>query len=354
MKALAKCIYCGRFFNPLNGQGDHILSSRLFGEFKGDKRFRGQCTACNNAFGCHEQVLAQSSQLGFYRQCAKPNLGKRKNRGGLGQKGAHGSAGPKMMMLGEGSTILVRPGADNPLDAHPFDQLVVRDGSGEVHHVKLFLRMRPAQLKVELGRRGLLSAMPIAITCPWDSRSDFHRLVIATYPNARVVNEIRTEPGSYPFRGRAEFVVRLGYWQALAKIAFHYYLVHNRRGFVGSEDAFSPIRTFIRHRGDPREFFRPPDIPFIVPFGREGPGTVRCPANWCHLLAATDIGTTIFVYLQFFLGPGNVPAPIYVALAHSDAMLRNGGVWAHLYQQDRGSLGRFTGSVFPVPVSPPP
>src|SRR4051812_10061502 len=42
----SKCIYCSRFFNPLKGQGDHVLASGLFGEFEGDSTFRGICTRC--------------------------------------------------------------------------------------------------------------------------------------------------------------------------------------------------------------------------------------------------------------------------------------------------------------------
>jgi hypothetical protein len=351
---VTNCIYCGRFFNPRNGQGDHVLSARIFGEFEGDKRFRGQCPACNNAFGCHEQVLAQSSQIGFYRGLAMPNLGKRANRGGLTQKGAHGSPRPKLVMLGADSTVLVRPTADNPLDAHPVDHLILRDATGQEHHVELFAKMHPEQLQDQLRRRGLLSATPIGISSPWETRGDFQRLVTGVFPNIKRIGDIRMDPGSYQFHGRAEFNFSISYWQALAKIAFHYYLPRNHRGFAGSEEAFRPIRHFIRHGGDPRDFFKRPDIPFIVPFGPDGPGTVHCPKNWCHLVAANDSGTGVFVYLQFFVGPGSVPPPTYVALGNSDSGLDRGGVWGHLYQQDDDGKGRFAGSVAPVSISPRP
>lgn len=354
MKSLSNCIYCGRFFNARKGQGDHVLPARIFGEFKGDKPFRGQCPTCNNVFGCHEQVLAQSSQIGLYRGCAKPNLGKRANRGGLDQKGAHGSARPKLVMLGADNTVLVRPTAGNPLDARPVDQLILRDAIGQEHHVELFAKMRPEQLQDQLRRRGLLSATPTGINCPWETRGDFQRLVTDVFPSIKSITDLRMDPGTYPFRGRAEFNVSLSYWQALAKIAFHYYLVHNQRGVLGSEEAFQPIRSFIRHGGDPRDFFKRPDIPFVVPFGADGPGTVRCPKIWCHLVAANDSETAIFVYLQFFLGPGSIPPPTYIALADSDAGLERGGVWGHLYQQDGNGKGRFAGTVSRVSISPRP
>jgi hypothetical protein len=349
---LANCIYCGRFFNAAKGQGDHVLAARVFGEFEGDLRFRGQCCRCNNEFGCHEQVLAQSSEIGFCRQLAQPNLGKRANRGSLRQKGAHGSPQPKVVMFRENDEILVRACAENPLDGRPVHELIVRDTNGSEHHVPMFKSMRPARLQEAIRRRGLLSAKPTMVACAADMSDELERLVAQVFPSMKVNSRERLDPGIYPCRGRAEFEVSIAYWQALAKIAFHCYLVRNHRGLKGSEFAFLPIRNFIRRGGDPRSFFRPPEKPFISPFRRDGQGTVLCPQNWCHLLAANDRGTTISVYLQFFVGPGCVPHEKYVALGETDQGLAHGGVWGHLYQQEKNRTSPFAGTVSQVSVSP--
>lgn len=216
----------------------------------------------------------------------------------------------------------------------------------------LFPKMRPAQLQEAVRRRGLLSAMPIGINCPCDGSDDFKRLVTATFPNARIISDARMEPGSYSSHGQAEFVVSLAYWQALAKIAFHYYLVHNCRGFVGSERAFRRIRRFVRHGGDPTSFFKSNEKPFIVPFGSDGPGTVRAPTTWCHLLAANDSEMDIVVYVQLFVGPGSVPRPNYVSLAETDVGVSDGRVWAHVYKQEPGRSDRYAGTVSKARVSP--
>lgn len=136
-----KCIYCGRFFNPTKGQGDHALTLRVFGEFQGDKTFRRACRRCNNAFGRNEQQLSQSGPLGFYRAIVRPNLGKRKRRGSYRQLGALGAPPPKCNMRFEDQSLIVKPSPQDPRDAEPLDQLVILDEGGNEHHIRLFKEM---------------------------------------------------------------------------------------------------------------------------------------------------------------------------------------------------------------------
>lgn len=64
------------------------------------------------------------------------------------------------------------------------------------------------------------------------------------------------EPGNHQLQGRAEFRFSIGYFQAFAKIALHYYLTYNRRCFTGHEELFSGVKEFIRNGGELIEYFR--------------------------------------------------------------------------------------------------
>lgn len=349
------CIYCGRFFSPSKGEGDHVLPSALFGEFVGDRRFRGLCTSCNNRLGCYEQVLGQSSQFGFYRQLAKPNLGRKSKRGVSIQRGAHGSPAPKFVMKRGENSILVRPSPGEPLNASPANQLVVHDSNGDEHHVELFPNMRAEQLRNELRKRGLEKARPFSAECDAQMYDDVVRLVSETYANGRVFDREELQPGTYRLPGRIEFRFSVAYWQAIAKIAFHYYLVHNRRGFTGREPFFAPLRRFILYGGDPGPHFAQTKIFFADPFGPDGPNTVRCPSHWCHLLAANENSEMTVVYLRLYVGPGAIPRPIYVTLGKSGSrILLPFGAFGHIYQIEPERDDRFAGTIsrarlFPLP-----
>lgn len=113
----AKCIYCGRFFNPQRGKGDHILPGALFGEFEGDVRFRGVCSKCNNSFSPHEQILAQATPLGHLRGIVQPT--RRGRQGGMRQRGAHGSKAPRFIAFAEDHGEIVHPHEDDPRNVSP-------------------------------------------------------------------------------------------------------------------------------------------------------------------------------------------------------------------------------------------
>jgi hypothetical protein len=299
---IRKCIYCGRFFDPSRGEGDHILLAGLFGDFEGDSTFRGDCHDCNVESAIREQSLAQGSPLGYYRWIVKPNLGRRSRRGNLRQRGSRGSAPPKFTMkLGEQS-ILVDPSTENPTDATPLDQVVIRDESGADHYLRVFPSTTAETLRAEIARRGIGEMATVYINCSDSLAEHIKSLLASVYPSSRLISEGTADAGTSRVPGRVEFEVSIGYFQALARIAFHYYLLRNNRGFKGHEPAFTDIRRFIRYGGDKTRFFDASSRRFAIPFGETKAG-MTCPKNWCHVLGADETGPEIVVYMHFFFGP---------------------------------------------------
>jgi hypothetical protein len=350
---LDNCIYCGKPFCPLKGQGDHVLPSRVFGEFRGDRPFRGVCTSCNNDLGRFEQQVAQASPLGFYRWVVKPNLGRRKHRGDVRQRGALGAPAPRFTATFGSTTVLAFPSSDNPLDLDPVDQVVIVDTGGKEHQIRLFPGMSAQRLRCEIEQLGVGDLKEAWFQCDPSVTDQYKALVAQVYPATKIAEEGQIQPGDYRVPTRIDFQVTDAYFQAIAKIAFHYYLVRNRRGFRGSEPVFAELRDFIRNGGDARRFFRTSGRKFEVPFGRTSTGGIVTPKGWCHLFAADETEGMVVVYLQLFVGPQSLPPPTYVTLGEIDSrIVLPTGVWGHVFEYDSTPRGRYAGRVVEASFTP--
>ena len=346
MADLLPCIYCGERFDPTRGEGDHVLPSRLFGEFEGDGRFRGACTNCNNQFGRYEQVLSQSSQLGFYRRVINPNLGRRANRGGLLQRGAHGNPRPQTTAMMGNRRLLVATDPNDPTNITPVDHLSITATNGEVHHVRLFAGMTVDRLREDIEDLSIGEFKEVAMDCDPAVTDQLVSLIQQMFPDWRFEQRGDTEPGTYRLHSTTRFQFCGAYFQGLAKIAFHYYLVHNQNGFLGCEPEFAEIRSFIQNGGNPDSFFHSSGREFAVPYGPQPNGQVLCPADWCHVMAAMDDGGPVVVYMQLFVGPGAIPPPNFVTLGTpARCEVRARGAYGHVYRYDNHRHDRYAGAV---------
>jgi hypothetical protein len=136
----------------MKGEGDHILSSALFGEFQNDIRFRGCCPECNNSFSPFEQILAQATPLGQMRAMVKPKRMRRKS--GLRQRGAKGSKRPRTVVFATDHGELVEAVGDDPRDVQLVDRLTIRDEDGSEHYIRLFKGMSLERLRAEIEKSG--------------------------------------------------------------------------------------------------------------------------------------------------------------------------------------------------------
>jgi hypothetical protein len=340
------CIYCGNQFDDARGVGDHVLSASLFGEFEGAIAFRGVCPRCNHKVGKREQMLAQSSQFGYFRWLLRPKRRRRPNSG-LVQRGAGGAPPPVFTMTSETVPMLVEPTSEDPTAAHPVDQILVLDKNGKHHQIRWFNGMTSERIKRELAAGRVGEIDKVWFECDAAYTEEMKATLASAFPTTRIVNGYLREPGSYAIATRAEFEVSTWYFQALAKIAFHYFLTQSRRGFDGSEAEFAAMRHFIMSGGDKEQFFHSSGCHIMAPFGEIG-DRLLAPAKWCHVFAYQEMEGAIVVFMQFFVGPEHVGPPVFVTLGRIDSPIVlpvSCGLIGHvfLYEPDRDD--RFAGRV---------
>ena len=141
------------------------------------------------------------------------------------------------------------------------------------------------------------------------------RLVSQAIPSMTFEKVADTEAGTLRVLSRTAFEFGIGYFQALAKIAFHHYLLHSQRYYKGDEDIFSGIRRFIRHGGDITQFFPESGDTFGSPLGEQGDGRQIGSRDWCHVICVDEREDVSSVCMWLFAGPESMPSPVHVRLA---------------------------------------
>jgi len=336
MTSGAECLYCGNQFDPNRGEGDHIIPAQ-FGEFRNDVRFRRVCPPCNSRIGQAEQQMVQSSSLGFYRNIIKPQSRRLKKRGIGRPRGAMGAPPPKYMVNTGNHYALVELSADNPREVVLVDYILVRDKEGKEAHIRLYPNIRAKQIESALSKTGLGEMEKCWLSCSEKHETEYANLLRRIWPGLKLEWGEPTLTGVYPsVPGRAEFQMNMHYFRAIAKIAFHYYLTHTRRGYRGNEDFFADIRHFILHGGDQDLFFNQNKRPrFVIPFGELPTGGAITPSQWSHVLAASEANGQAVVYVHLFVGPEGIRPPHYVSLGQwNSPIIEPNNAWGHVYLYD--------------------
>jgi len=293
--------------------------------------------------------MVQSGPVGFFRQIIKPKS-KRLNKRGIGRaRGAMGAPPPQYMMDMGDHLALVEPMPDNPQDVAPVDHILVRDVTDKEAHVRLFPGIRADQVRKALVDASVGDMKEARLHCGEEHWAEYTELLKLIWPKSKLEEGEPTPAGVHPETpGTIKFVVNASYFQAIAKIGFHYYLMHSRRGHRGDEDCFADIRKFIINGGDSDEFFKQKRRPrFAVPFGKLPTGGVLTPSQWSHVLAASEADGQAVAYVQLFVGPGCIPTPHYVSLGQwSSPIIVPNSAWGHVYLYDNPQKpGRYAGRV---------
>jgi hypothetical protein len=346
MTRTEKCIYCGNSFNPTKGEGDHILPVQL-GEFRNDIRFRRICISCNNKIGRSEQQFLLCGPESFFRDLVNPKIPKKRQRGRSKVKASMGVPSPLSTIDHGDHRELVNRSKDNPTNVFPVDQIVIHDEKGEEYFVELFTGMRPEQLKSRIEKCGISKIDKTWLHCDEKRWSEFKQLLKKVWTKSEIQSLPETEAGMTHVKVRTALKVTDHYFRTLAKIAFHYYLVHSNRGFRGDEQCFGPIRDFIMNGGNDQPFFKQPGPKFVTPFGKISSGGVVTPNQWCHIIAADETDKVAVVYIQLFVGHGCVPQPHYIKLADINSTICvPRSTWVHVYLYDKSpSSDRYAGQV---------
>jgi len=240
----------------------------------------------------------------------------------------------------------VKRSKDNPTNVFAVDQIVIHDNQGKEFFIELFTGMRPENLKHGVEKLGISKIEKTWIHCDEKRWSEFKQLTEA-WAKAEIQSLPEIEAGIMHVNGRITFKVTDHYFRSLAKIAFHYYLVHSRRGFRGDEQCFGQIRDFIMNGGNDKTFFNQSGPKFVIPFGEILSGGVITPNQWCHIIAADETNKVAVVYLQLFVGRGCVPQPHHIKLADiNSTILISSSTWGHIYLYDESPRSdRYAGRV---------
>jgi hypothetical protein len=346
MTLTMKCIYCGISFDPTKGEGDHIVPVQL-GEFRNDVRFRRICISCNNKIGRSEQQFLLCGPESFFRDVVKPKIPKKRRRGRSQVKAAIGAPSPQSTIDHGDHRELVKRSKNNPTDVFSLDQIVIHDNQGEEYFIELFSGMCPEHLKARIEKCGIGKIHKTWLHCDEKRWLEFKQLMEKTWPKTKMQSLPGREAGITPIKGCITLKVTDHYFRSLAKIAFHYYLVHSQRGFRGDEQCFGPIRYFIMSGGDIKTFFNKSGSKFVMPFCEIPSGGVITPKQWCHIIAADETIRIAIIYLQLFVGPGCIPKPHYIKLAdiNSNIIVPN-STWGHVYLYDEPpKSGRYAGQI---------
>jgi hypothetical protein len=343
---MVSCIYCGVYFDTSKGEGDHVLPVQL-GEFRNDQRFRRICPNCNSKIGHSEQQLLACAPEAFFRRLVNPKVPSKRQRGKSPVKGAMGVPSPESTIDHGDHRELVYRSSENPMNAYPVDQIVIHDDKENEYFIKLFSGMKKKHIEEQMTKKGITKVQKIWFHFDDPKGDEFENLIDEAFPDLQKHRLPYREAGIIQIDGRITFKFNDHYFRAVAKMAFHYYLIHSRRGYRGDETIFNPIRNFIMNGGDHKPFFNQEGPKFEMPFGDLPSGGVITPDGWCHVLSAYEEEKCIVAYVQLFVGRGCIPQSYHVKLAEMDNnIVVPKAIWGHVYLYDKtASKDHYAGEV---------
>lgn len=352
-KSSNTCIYCPAQITPNRGKGDHVIPA-AFGRFRNDLRFRLICRNCNSLLGKIEETLIRSAPEAFFKRfvgnAIKPTG--RAKRGG-GWSAAKGGSRPKGIIKHGDHTELVEISSDNPENVSPIDQLVIHDAAGTEHHLRLSPHMSVKSLQKKIKEASPAPNSPMHLDADEQHYGLYQNLLAELYPDSPCNDIGRQEVGVHRVQGRIEFRFSADYYRAIAKVAFHYYLVVNKRGLRGDEPVFNAIRHFIRNGGDHKQFFAAGGAKFFSPFRELPGGSAVVSAVWGHALATDEEQNAAVVNVMLFVGPKRVPPSHHVRIATlNSSLVIPGAQTAHQYvYYDKPDSDGFAGILHKASVS---
>lgn len=338
-KAQSTCIYCGRLFNPMIGEGDHVLPHG-FGDFDGAIIFRGACPRCNGDLSPLEEELLRTAPEAVLRRF----VGAATNRRGkpIGWKAASGVRPPRFVIRHGDHEELVEGDSTVGGQVRPVDHLTVVLKNGRNWHIRLFPTMSAEALRRKLEQMKITEAETARIHWHSDDANaeTYKALLSEVWPEMRCEELESTEAGIHrvPISIECRFTMR--YYRAIAKIAFHYFLANSRCGFTGHEERFAPIRTFIMNGGELDEFFNNQKPQVRLPVGVLADGTALLPARWMHLMCCFESYESAVVAIYLLFGPERPPTPHFVTVLHrTSSVITPSYQYGHAYIYGDSSLG---------------
>lgn len=305
------CLYCGESDKKFCKA--HILPESL-GAFKNQPTLLNKvCAECDTEIGKFEDQFSHTGLAALLRPVIGLSLDK--NRSPFRRRFAgHGPIEMKTNYLGT-NDILLEPdgiGDANFPPAMPVPQLHFVFANGE----KKCIRIQPESLAPEKILEVIGNSMPKQMIAYGVYDNEYENICkICRQAGIPLSDEIQIHPSTdksvLPVKATGYSTYDQRYFQAIAKIAFHYYLGINLEYCYhkGLEDIFDPLRQFIRYgKGNPESFVTQKKGYFVDDF-RNG----WRPPFYGHLFVSELSNKNIIVKVQFFVGP-NIDPPYYEVL----------------------------------------
>lgn len=335
------CIYCGVLVDPSKGEGDHVLPDAL-GAFPGTRRFRRICIRCNSKIGVSEKHLLNCTVEGLFLTTV---LSGRRKRRRLKLQGAKGAPAPTFTINSGDHCEIVDPSVKDPFTVNSRDQIVLCDGSGKATNISLNPAMTEHSLRKKLSKSKMQDIQKVWLHANESTWNHYLGLLRLLYPDYKLTLFPSTDAGTHKMQVQAHFRMNDHPFRALAKMVFHYYLLHSVRDVRGDEPEFLPIRRFIMEGGKIGEFFHPEITRFVTSFRVQFEGEIMVPAHFCHVLAMDESERTVWGYINLSMGPRRIGSGYHVKISErQNRLVLPDCVCGHVYvyssTADRGEVRR--------------
>lgn len=294
---VANCIYCSEVFDPRKGQGDHVLPVQ-FGVFRGDKRFRGCCSKCNNAIGKHEEQLIRCGPESEDLRKLRPSRPAKRARGNRSSIGAGGFSPPKNSTPIDGFEVPLFHDLHTGLKRTK-EGLTLRLKSGEFAHIELHETTSAKWLDEELRQYGDIESCHFRAET--QNLKRYMELVKSIRPECHVEPRDETPMGVSTVPVRIQIEVGTAYFRSIAKLAFHTYLLASHRSFSGGEAIFAPIREFVLRGDNVEDFIQHKTLNMPIPV-RDWVSRIAPVSRLCHMVFIEDGPKEIIVGVKLFHG----------------------------------------------------
>jgi hypothetical protein len=257
---------------------------------------------------------------------------------------------PKFTVLRGDHHELVELSRDNPETVLPIDQLVIIDSEKIAHPIRVFPEMSAEALKAKVRSLNLppgsTDSYLYVVEALWPKYSE---ILKEAFPACEAIGKTTQEVGVHTVKVRITFKFSSEYWRAIAKIAFHYYLVNSKRGLRGDEPEFADLRQMILTGGDHTPFFRHAHTQFVMPFRELPGGRAFLPRDWAHVLAVDEFENAPIVMVSLFAGPKRLPRIYNINLGKfRSPLVVPGARYGHVYMYDSSPENGFVGHVEPI------
>lgn len=338
------CIYCHNDFDPTKGQGDHIIPAMLTDSLM--ERFRGACSECNNRIGASEAQLIRCGPEAIAMRISDPPRRREQSKAWIG---AMGAPAPRMTGKYAGVHFVIRPNNGDPSDPEPQETIAYVDDNGALlGAVEVSPKMSSQSVRAKLDSIGAVDPAKLQFHILQRNSEWMEGVLAELFPGKALKDKPTIEAGEeYTIEGKIDYVFNDHYYRAIAKVAFHYFLVYSRLGAKGDEPEFEALREFIKTGKNGSQHFkgtRNSPVYFGSPYG----GQHGC-SNWFHTLAADCTQDWIVVYLHLFVGPpDHMAQPHYVLLGRAPAVARMPNPFAHIVAWTPGD--RSKARIMPIPI----